>query len=290
MSCNMMLFHVISEHLCTAPSHNWHSFLQTLMRESDGLRAEIETLRSTDCIDEACCYDISGDGIDEVGTASLAAGGVPRMANVAVQDKHLQSACRGNVTPDFNIIGLSDNRHRKEINTSVALDSQTVCGSESFDDTRHEDTSCSSLSVTQEYTHPACSGSKINRTLSTSTWSAEHDEKRMSLAVAGMIEAISVLKCSNTTQSRYETAMTDESRKSLLQHGRAMISSEEWVKYEPTGDVYHINNEVLSAVVVEVIPILFMPNGFQKCCHLCISQNLYTDEIQSFIFHYLMSL
>lgn len=212
------------------------------MRESDGLRAEMETLRSAKSADDVNCYD-DGYGIDEEGIPSVTAGDIMKTANVAAQGKSLELKYRGNISPNFNLKAV------------VALDSQSVSESGSCDSNRHEDTTFSSLSVTQEYIQPAYLVSKINLSLSTSTWSVEHDDKRITLAVAGMIEAISVLRCSNTTQSRYETAMTDKSRKSLLQHGRAMISAEEWVKYESTGGVYHLGDELLSAAVVEVLPI-----------------------------------
>ena len=77
-------------------------------------------------------------------------------------------------------------------------------------------------------------------------------ETRISLAAAGTIEALSVLTCENSIQTRYETALSDKVRRSLLQYGRGNMDPIQWGKYRVFRGNYYVGRAAVSAVTVEV--------------------------------------
>ena len=93
-------------------------------------------------------------------------------------------------------------------------------------------------------------------------------DSRLFLAVAGTLEAVCVFSRISSKQSRYETALLLESRKSLLMHGRIMIVERgrerkredgsdglisDWTKYEDIDGYYHVGVEsMLLATPVQV--------------------------------------
>ena len=77
-------------------------------------------------------------------------------------------------------------------------------------------------------------------------------ETRIPLAAAGMIEALSVLTCENSIQTRYETALSDKVRRSLLQYGKGNMDPIQWGKYRVFRGHYYVGRDAVSAVIVEV--------------------------------------
>lgn len=77
-------------------------------------------------------------------------------------------------------------------------------------------------------------------------------ESRISLAAAGIIEALTVLTGENSIQTRYETALSDKLRRSLLQYGRGIMDPVQWGKYRVFRGNYYVGRQAVSAVFVEV--------------------------------------
>lgn len=139
-------------------------------------------------------------------------------------------------------------------------------------------TSYSSLSVTQECTPSSGGGvggeagglvdSALNGYCSPPL-AEEAEERNLSLAVAGIIEALSVLTCVNSAQTRYEAALTDKARRSLLQHGRGQIPPADWAKYEILGGSYYVGSDAISAVIAEVrvVSSIYRINHYEQVSH-----------------------
>lgn len=77
-------------------------------------------------------------------------------------------------------------------------------------------------------------------------------ETRISLAAAGTIEALTVLTGENSIQTRYETALSDKLRRSLLQYGKGIMDPVQWGKYRVFRGNYYVGRQAVSAVTVEV--------------------------------------
>ena len=96
-------------------------------------------------------------------------------------------------------------------------------------------------------------------------------ETRISLAAAGMIEALTVLTCENSIQTRYETALSDKVRRSLLQYGKGNMDPIQWGKYRVFRGHYYVGRDAVSVIIVEVQI---------SVCHMCDCCALYDDAIR----------
>lgn len=85
-------------------------------------------------------------------------------------------------------------------------------------------------------------------------------ESRISLAAAGTIEALTVLTGENSIQTRYETALSDKLRRSLLQYGRGIMDPVQWGKYRVFRGNYYVGRQAVSAALVEVDMLLCAVN------------------------------
>ena len=240
-----------------------------LIRESDALRTEISSLKNTLSSDSKDLTCAKGKGL----SPSHQTEEIERKADVVSPAARLKPLVESKkiepVKKETKMKSSADRRgemERAEDSISMSLESAPLSDSDSEGGhPGQRGTSYSSLSATQECAPSSGGGARpgagtgglANNALNGSS-SPSHpladivEERTLSLAVAGLIEALSVLTCVNSAQTRYEAALTDKARRSLLQHGRGLISPADWAKYEILGGSYYVGSDAISSVTVEV--------------------------------------
>ena len=244
-----------------------------LIRESDALRTEISSLKNTLSSDSKDLTCAKGETL----SPSHQTEEIERKADVVSPAARLKPLVESKkiepVKKETKLKSSADRRgemERAEDSISMSLESAPLSDSDSEGGhPGQRGTSYSSLSATQECAPSSGGGARpgagvgagmgglANNALNGSS-SPSHpladivEERTLSLAVAGIIEALSVLTCVNSAQTRYEAALTDKARRSLLQHGRGLISPADWAKYEILGGSYYVGSDAISSVTVEV--------------------------------------
>lgn len=235
------------------------------MRESNALRTEISSLKNTLSADSKDINTAEGVALPPSHLAE-AIESKADVATAAVRQRPVVELKKTELKCNVDRRGVME---RAEDSVSLSLESAPLTDSDSEEGHHgHRGTSYSSLSATQEGAPSSGGGARagvgagmglaknaLNRTSSPShshPLSDSLEERTLSLAVAGIIEALSVLTCGNSAQTRYEAALTDKARRSLLQHGRGLIPPADWAKYEILGGSYYVGREAISAVTIEV--------------------------------------
>jgi hypothetical protein len=247
-----------------------------LIRESNALRTEISSLKNTLSADSKDPNVAEGD---EAGVAlspshpTEAIESKVEVAFSAVRSKPLAEMKNAEPSKKETKMKCSTDRRgdmdRAEDSISLSLLSAPLSDSDSEGGhPGQRGTTYSSLSATQECAPSSGGGARTGTGLEnnalngSSSPSLSHplpdicEERTLSLAVAGIIEALSVLTCVNSAQTRYEAALTDKARRSLLQHGRGLIPPADWAKYEILGGSYYVGNDAIVAVTVEVSTLI----------------------------------
>jgi hypothetical protein len=252
------------------------------MRESNALRIEISSLKNTLSGDSKDLHGAEGEREGVALSLSHAAKAIESKAEVAspaVRLKPLAEIKKSESLKKETKMKCSSDRRgdieRGEDSISLSLLSAPLSDSDSEGGhPEQRGTTYSSLSATQECAPSSGGGLRtgtgfVNSALNGSS-SPSHtlpdiaEERTLSLAVAGIIEALSVLTCVNSAQTRYEAALTDKARRSLLQHGRGSMPPADWAKYEILGLSYYVGSDAIAAVTVEVSTITLLPSMI--CC------------------------
>lgn len=240
-----------------------------LIRESNELRTEIFSLKNNLSADSKEINTAEGEALSP-SHLTEAIDSKADVATAAVRQKHVMELKKTELKCNVDRRGVME---RAEDSISLSLESAPLSDSDSEGGHHgHRGTSYSSLSATQDCAPSSGGGARVgggvgagagmglakNALNSSSSPSHSHplsdlvEERTLSLAVAGIIEALSVLTCGNSAQTRYEAALTDKARRSLLQHGRGLIPPADWAKYEILGGSYYVGRDAISAVTIEV--------------------------------------
>ena len=218
------------------------------MRESDGLRSEIDQLKEINKETTQINYhEMHENGINCIKDIAIEKFPVDlKKCSSPISDKQKRKVLEG-----FRTLDMESSRRDKLIGVgsdkSISESEEFKCG--------NGDLMCSGVLLEQDQVNAmrgniTHSGSVVPFHMGSNK--ITETETRISLAAAGAIEALSVLTCENSIQTRYETALSDEVRRSLLQYGRGNMDPIQWGKYRVFRGHYYVGREAVSAVIVEV--------------------------------------
>lgn len=258
------------------------------MRESNGLRSEIDHLRKLNTEKSHVNrykssnkhHDNSYENMNDIALEKYPVD--LKRCDSPVSSNQKRQVLQGSSTrtldkktnrhDKLSVLGKSKSESESEFYSENDNENETENENEDFHN-KNEDLGCSGVFFTQDQvdvlrgnindSNSNCNSDDVDdvddvdpyHTLhgsAANTFQIREIETRISLAAAGMIEALTVLTCENSIQTRYETALSDKVRRSLLQYGKGNMDPIQWGKYRVFRGHYYVGRDAVSAVIVEV--------------------------------------
>lgn len=223
------------------------------MRESDSLRTEIDQLKEfRKDTTQVSRQKNNSHSRDVERTSYIAIEKFP--VDLKRCDSPISDKQKRRVLEDIRSLDKKSDRCNKMRMVGTDEEFESEYGNNSGD--RNDDSDCSGEFFAEGQAEELRGNvTRDNGTQSTSRISPAKNtemESRISLAAAGTIEALTVLTGENSIQTRYETALSDKLRRSLLQYGRGIMDPVQWGKYRVFRGNYYVGRQAVSAVFVEV--------------------------------------